>query len=117
MPIEEIASNVSVDVAVVLEADLDAVRSPAAATRSRASAACASLIVMPTTLTSKCDAAWIAIEPQPHPTSRSRPPGSASSPSLRAMRSCLASWAVVRSVSSSTKRAHEYVIDGPSTSR
>ena len=40
-----------------------------------------------------CAAAWIAIDPQPQPTSSRRMPSRWSSPSLRATRSCFAAWA------------------------
>ena len=40
--------------------------------------------MIPTTDTSKCDAAWIAIDPQPHPTSSRRTPGSSCQPELAA---------------------------------
>ena len=77
------------DVAVVLQPDLDPIghARPRPPARGRGSA-WASLIVMPTTVTSKCVAAWITIEPHPHPTSSSRPPVISSSPSLRQIRSC-----------------------------
>ena len=82
---------------------------PAAAARSRASAACGSLNVIPVTWAPCSRAAWIANEPQPQPTSSTRSPG------------CKASFvqtssSLVRCASSSVsaprdQTAHEYVID------
>ena len=54
-------------------------RRPAAAARSRASAACGSDSVMPVTWTPCSRAAWIAKLPQPQPTSSTRSPGSSAS--------------------------------------
>ena len=104
-------------VAVVLQADLDPVSTPPPGGPLGGTVACDGLSVMATTLAPYSRGRVDRHRPPPAPHVEQTPAAASATPSFRQTRSCFERCAISKEVSPVSKRAQEYVIAGPSTSR